>query len=314
MSNILIIKHGAFGDIIQALGTIQDIASHHGGMVDVLTHKTYAPLFKKLPYVNHIILDDRKATTYRHFKKLYQTLKYQNYKVVYDLQNSTRTTLYRWLFLRHVPFISNRSMLHHNEIKNCLDKKNIFYSFELMLKRAGIESIACKKPNINYLKDQAYTDHKGYQPYIFVAPFCSANNPQKKWPHFKNLIHQLKNDFPDFAFVCAPGPGEIEEANAYEATSLLHQKDSTTLEQLVSIILDAQYVITLDTAAAHIAARSDKPGTLIMDSDRFGRLFLEDQELTLACQQTQFKDLSFEKVYNKIKYDVAHLTKLETKS
>lgn len=314
MSNILIIKHGAFGDIIQALGTIQDIASHHGGMVDVLTHKTYAPLFKKLPYVHHIILDDRKATTYHHFKKLYQTLKHQNYKVVYDLQNSTRTTSYRWLFLRHVPFISNRSILHHNETKKCLDKKNIFYSFELMLKRAEITNKFCKKPNITDLKDLAYNEHKGYKPYIFIAPFCSANNPQKKWPHFKSLINQLKNDFPDLTFVCAPGPGEIEEANAYEITSLLYQKGPTTLEQLVSIILDAQYVITIDTAAAHIAARSDKPGTLIMDSDRFGRLFLEDQKLTLACHKTQFKDLSFEKVYNKIKSDIAHLTTLETEA
>lgn len=314
MSNILIIKHGAFGDIIQALGTIQDIASHHGGMVDVLTHKTYAPLFKKLPYVNHIILDDRKATTYRHFKKLYQTLKHQNYKVVYDLQNSTRTTLYRWLFLRHIPFISNRSMLHHNETKKCLDKKNIFYSFELMLKRSGIENITCRQPNIHYLKDQAYKDHQDHQPYIFITPFCSANNPQKKWPHFKNLIKQLKIDFPDLCFVCAPGPGEIEEANTYEITSLLYQEGPTTLEQLVSIILDSQYVITLDTAAAHIAARGGKPGTLIMDAEKFNRLFLEDQTLTLACQQTQFEDLSFEKVYNKIKSDIAHLTVLETEA
>ncbi|MDG2348197.1 MAG: glycosyltransferase family 9 protein [Gammaproteobacteria bacterium] len=314
MSNILIIKHGAFGDIIQALGTIQDIAYHHNGMVDVLTHRAYAPLFKKLPYVNHIILDDRKATTYRHFKKLYQTLKHQNYKAVYDLQNSTRTTLYRWLFLRHVPFISNRSMLHYNETKKCLDKKNIFYSFELMLKRAGIESIACKKPNVTYLKDQSFKAHKDYQPYIFVAPFCSANNPQKKWPHFKNLITQLKTDFPDLTFVCAPGPGEIEEANVYEITSLLYQKGPTTLEQLVSIILDAQYVITLDTAAAHIAARSDKPGTLIMDADRFGRLFLEGQKLTLACHQTQLKDLSLEKVYTKIKADIDHQRILKTEA
>ena len=59
MSNILIIKHGAFGDIIQALGTIQDIANFHGGKVDILTHKSYVKLFKQLPWVDGIVVDDR---------------------------------------------------------------------------------------------------------------------------------------------------------------------------------------------------------------------------------------------------------------
>lgn len=304
MSNILIIKHGAFGDIIQALGTIQDIAYHHNGKVDVLTHRTYAPLFKKLPYINQIILDDRKATTYQHFKQLYQTLKHQKYKVVYDLQNSTRTTFYRWLFFRDSSFISNRSILRLHETKKHLDNKNIFYSFELMLNRAGIKNNFCKKPNIEFLKDTQFSAHRTYKPYVFIAPFCSANGSHKKWPHFKTLINQLKSDFPKITFVVAPGPGEIEEANEYEVNSILYNDNPTTLLQLITVILDSSYVITLDTAAAHIASRSNKQGTLIMDSEKFDRLFLEDQLLTLACNQSKFSELSFKKVYAKVKYEL----------
>ena len=307
MSNILIIKHGAFGDIIQALGIMQDIAENHGGQVDILTHKTYAPLLQPMPWVNQILLDDRKANHLKHFKKLYRTLRDAKYSRVYDLQNSTRTTLYRWIFFRHLSFISNRSMLQPNETKKALDKKSIYDSFDLMLHRSGITPKHCRQPNIHLLKDKDFKAHTTLKPYVFVAPFCSANNPQKKWLSFKLLISQLSTDFPEITFVCAPGPGEIDEANQYSMEALLHQDNPTNLNQLISIILDANYVITLDTAAAHIAAKANKPGTLLMNPQSFERIFLHKQALSLACTQTKLNELPLETVYTKIKKDLTHL-------
>ena len=56
MSNILIIKHGSLGDIAQASGAIQDISENHkNDQVFLLTTKPYLDLFRKNPFLFHII-------------------------------------------------------------------------------------------------------------------------------------------------------------------------------------------------------------------------------------------------------------------
>ena len=301
MSNILIIKHGAFGDIIQALGTIQDIANFHGGKVDILTHKSYVKLFKQLPWVDGIVVDDRQQKYISLISHLRRQLKQNSHQIVYDLQNSTRSTLYRWLFFRHIPFISNRSMLLLHETKKALDKKNIFHSFSKMLTRQNIPIEHCYEPKVSYLADNSYKEHLTNKPYVFLAPYCSASNPQKKWPHFHALVEQLNIDFPELTFVTAPGPDEINESKTYAAKVLFDRDNPTSLTQLIKIIIDASFVITIDTAAAHIASHANKPGVLLMDCERFKRIFLEKKQFVLGSNHTQMSDLKLNQVYPLIK-------------
>ena len=60
MSNILIIKHGSLGDLIQANGAIQDIKRFYSkSNVILLTSQQYFNFMKKCPYVDDIITDKR---------------------------------------------------------------------------------------------------------------------------------------------------------------------------------------------------------------------------------------------------------------
>ena len=60
MSNILIIKHGSLGDIVQISGAIHDIfESHKNDQIYLITTKPYYELFKKNPYISEVILDKR---------------------------------------------------------------------------------------------------------------------------------------------------------------------------------------------------------------------------------------------------------------
>ena len=93
MSNILIIKHGSLGDITQASGAIQDISENHkNDQIYLLTTKAYFNLFKKSPFINHVILDKRLPRynlIYLYF--LMRELKKYKFVKVFDLQNSSRT-------------------------------------------------------------------------------------------------------------------------------------------------------------------------------------------------------------------------------
>ena len=43
--------------------------------------------------------------------------------------------------------------------------------------------------------------------YILLFPFCSKKNPEKKWPYFKELISNLKQDYKNkYPILIAPGP------------------------------------------------------------------------------------------------------------
>ena len=60
MSNILIIKLGSLGDLIQANGAIEDIKkSNPNSNVVLLTSIHYFDLMNKCPYVDEVLVDKR---------------------------------------------------------------------------------------------------------------------------------------------------------------------------------------------------------------------------------------------------------------
>ena len=60
MSNILIIKHGSLGDLIQANGAIKDIKEHYkNAKVILLTSQNYTLFMSECPYIDGVLTDKR---------------------------------------------------------------------------------------------------------------------------------------------------------------------------------------------------------------------------------------------------------------
>ena len=60
MSNILIIKHGSLGDIVQISGVLRDIReTYHDKKIFILTTLPYVELLGKCPYLDVVLLDKR---------------------------------------------------------------------------------------------------------------------------------------------------------------------------------------------------------------------------------------------------------------
>ncbi len=56
MSNILIIKHGSLGDIVQISGALLDIRTHFKNeKIYILTTSKYKNLFESCPYIDEVI-------------------------------------------------------------------------------------------------------------------------------------------------------------------------------------------------------------------------------------------------------------------
>ena len=60
MSNILIIKHGSLGDIVQISGALRDLKeAHSNDKIFILTTSPYAELLSICPFVNKVLIDRR---------------------------------------------------------------------------------------------------------------------------------------------------------------------------------------------------------------------------------------------------------------
>ena len=99
-SAILIIKLGALGDFIQALGPMKAIREHHPtALITLLTTPAFESLARQSGYVDKIWLDERpRIYQIRKGLALRQRLRSGNFDRVYDLQTSDRSSAYFRLF------------------------------------------------------------------------------------------------------------------------------------------------------------------------------------------------------------------------
>ena len=107
MSNILIIKHGSLGDIVQISGVLKDIReAHNDKKIFILTTLPYVDVLSRCPYLDGVLLDRRLPRwNIYYLLKLKKMLSKYNFSHVYDLQNSSRTSFYR-KYLLQIPNLS----------------------------------------------------------------------------------------------------------------------------------------------------------------------------------------------------------------
>ena len=113
MSNILIIKHGSLGDIVQISGALKDIReTHKNKKIFILTTNAYVELLSKCSYLDGVIVDKRLPRwNLFYLYKLRKLLKKFNFTQVYDLQNSARTNFYRKFLLNITDWCSTETTL-----------------------------------------------------------------------------------------------------------------------------------------------------------------------------------------------------------
>jgi len=271
MSNILIIKHGSLGDLIQANGAIEDIKkSNIKSNIVLLTSNHYIDLMSRCPYVDEIIADERLPRwNLIYLYKLKKKLTFYNFTHVYDLQNSKRTKFYRKYFINLAKWSSTETSLESGQLKSDFDKEPVLKRMEIQLEKSGIRTENIKKSNLNWAVSNIRHITKNYinKKYILIFPFCSPKLIIKKWPYFPILISQLKAKYSNkYNIVVAPGPKEIEESKTLNAKVILDKGKSLKINELISLIKDSSFIIANDTGPAHICSHMNKAGLVLFGS------------------------------------------------
>ena len=271
MSNILIIKHGSLGDLIQANGAIKDIKKFYSNRkVFLLTTQPYSIFMSECPYLDGVLIDKRLPRwNLFYLNNLKKTLSKYDFSKVFDLQNSSRTKFYKRFIIKNVEWSSTETALEPGQRKSDFDKDPVLDRMEIQLKKSGIETEFTKNIDLSWAVENTSHLVKKYtnREYILLFPFCSPKLKNKKWPYYKELIQKLKQEFKNkYSVLLAPGPNEIEAANELNAKVVLENNEHVTLKTLVSLINSAKLIIANDTGPAHIASHLDKKGLVLFGS------------------------------------------------
>ncbi len=306
MSNILIIKHGSLGDLIQANGAMKDIKNFYPNRkVFLLTTQPYSIFMSECPYLDGVLIDKRLPRWNLYYlNNLKKTLAKYDFSKVFDLQNSSRTKFYKRFIINSVEWSSTETALEPGQKKIDFDNNPVLDRMDVQLKKSGIDTDFTKNidlgwatENISHLVKQ-YTNRE----YILLFPFCSPKLKNKKWPYFKELIQRLKQEFKNkYSVLLAPGPNEIEEAYQLNARVVLENNQPVNIKTLVSLINDAKFIIGNDTGPAHIASHLDKNGLVLFGSHTSAKKVSIENFNFKALSVKNLKDLNVDIVLNATK-------------
>ena len=295
MSNILIIKHGSLGDLIQANGAIKDIKEFYSNRkVFLLTSRPYSLFMSECPYIDGVIID-KKLPRWNLFYlyNLKKSLSKYQFSKVFDLQNSRRTRFYKNFILKNLDWSSSLTTLESGQSKKDFDDYPVLDRMELQLKKSSIPPNNVKNVDLSWAYEDLSKIIKQYtnRDYILIFPFCSKKHQNKKWPFFKDLISQIRREYKNnYSVLVAPGPNELTEAKDLNANVVLDEGNPINIKMLISLIKGAKFIVSNDTGPAHIASHLKKNGLVLFGSHTTAK--------KVSLGNENFKAISVEKLSN----------------
>ena len=304
MSNILIIKHGSLGDIVQISGVIRDIReAFTDKKIFILTTSQYVDILSRCPYLDGTLIDKRLPRwNIFYLFKLKNMLRKFKFTHVYDLQNSSRTSFYKRYLLSHSKWSSTETILKKNEKKKDFDKDSVLERFKIQLERSEIKTKFSLKPDLTWatINIDKIVNKYFNKKFILIFPFCSPELPHKKWPYYNDLIKMIKSKHENLEIALAPGPNEILDAKKFNAISITNENKPLSITELAGLIKKASYIIANDTGPAHMSAHLGKKGIVLFGHHTTAKKVSIETENFKAISAKNLNELNFEDVYIKI--------------
>ncbi len=302
--NILVIKLGALGDFVQALGPMAAIRrAHKNDHITLLTTKAFTEFAEYCGYFDDIWLDKRpKTTDLAGWANLRKRLISGNFKRVYDLQNNDRTNLYFRLFpkKKRPEWVGIARGASHRNTSKDRSAGHAFFGHVQTLALAGIDDIEIDK--LQWVKEDI-SDFNLKPPYVLMAPGSAPQHMQKRWSYkyyaaVANMLAQ-KDIQPVILGTEAESDitGKIKEL-CPQANNLAGK---TSLFQIAALAQKAKAAIGNDTGPMHLIAATGCPCIAIFsgysNKDKHGPL----GEKVKILQQENLDDLDVKTVYMELK-------------
>jgi len=265
---VLVIKLGALGDFVQAMGPFAAIRKRHAdAQITLLTTAPYVALAEASGYFNDIWIDKRprwwQVGEWLGLKRRFDSTGFQR---VYDLQTSDRSGIYFRLFAAPKPEWSGIARgCSHPHANPARDSMHSIDRQREQLAMAGIDTVPA--PDLGWVNGDI-SAFGTQSPFVLLLPGGSAHRPAKRWPvtGYVALAKAL------MAKGCQPvliGAGDESERNAEIAdlcAGVINLTGRTSLFDIASLARSAAGAVGNDNGPMHLIAASDCPSLVLYSS------------------------------------------------
>ena len=305
MSNILIIKHGSLGDIVQISGILRDIReSHKNDKIFILTTFTYVELLGRCPFIDAVLIDKRLPRwNILYLIKLKKMIAKYSFSKAYDLQNSARTSFYKKYIFDISDWSSSETAREKGMKKNDLTHESVLERFKLQLDNSNIVTQYSLTPDFSWAAFDVNKIINKYltRKFILIFPLSSPKLIHKQWPYYNDLIKLINSKHTNIEIVVAPGPSEIEQAKNIDAISITNNNKALNFMELAGLIKKASFIIANDTGPAHMAAHLGASGIVLFGYHTTPKKVSIETDKFKAISVNDLSNLTVEKVYSEIK-------------
>lgn len=266
---ILVIKLGALGDVVQALGPMAAIRRHHAGAhITMLTTAPFVPLLRASPYADEVWVDPRpRLWQISRLFDLRRRLR-GGFARIYDLQTSDRSSFYfhltgpgarpEWSGIArgcsHPHAHPGRDRLH--TIERQADQ----------LRAAGIADVPL--PDVAWLT----ADIARYGltlPFALLVPGGAASRPRKRWPveRYAALARELVARRIQPVILGTAPERPLAEAIRAVCPGARDLTGDTSLAEIAALARAARVAVGNDTGPMHLIAAAGCRSVVLFSDD-----------------------------------------------
>ncbi len=296
---ILVVKLGALGDLIQALGPLAAIRRHHAdARIVLLTAVPYAAFMDSCPLVDAVWIDRRPgAFDLGGWLALRRRLRGGGFTRVYDLQTSDRSSFYYRLFWPGPPpewsgIAAGCSHPHANP------RRDFLHSIERQaeqLAAAGIKDVP--SPDLGWVAaDVGRFGLTGR--YALLMPGGAAHRPDKRWPatRYADLARRLLTSGVRPVLIGLESEAPLLAEVAAGAPAALDLAGQTSLAEIAVLARGAVAAVGNDTGPMHMAAVAGVPSVVLYSDASDPALCAQRGPAVTILRRSRLTDLSVDAV------------------
>lgn len=269
-SAILVIKLGALGDFVQALGPFAAIRRHHqGARLVLLTTRPYADFAASLGLFDEVWTDSRpRALQAGRWLDLRRRLRGGGFQRVYDLQTSDRSSFYYRLFWPG-PFPEWSGIAKGCSHPHANPRRDFMHTVERQaeqLRMTGIDGVP--PPDLSGIA-APIGRFDLEDAFALLVPGGAAHRPAKRWPaeHYAELSRWLAEK--GIEPVLLGGPAEADDLEAIEALcpKAVNLAGLTSFQDIVALARKAKVAVGNDTGPMHLIAMASCPSVVLYSAE-----------------------------------------------
>ena len=297
MQKILVIQTAFIGDVVLATGLIEKLHQHFpDARIDFLVRKGNESLLTNHPYLNEVLVWDKKRNKQKNLLKMLNRIRSNKYDKVINVQRFAATGLLTAFSggKETIGFDKNPfSFLFSKKIKHIIEEGQHEVDRNHALIRSFTDEIPAKPRLYPSADDFSATKEFKKTPYLCIAPasvWFTKQYPKEKWLSFINKLPASIRVY----LIGAPSDKELCEelanASSHQQVSILAGKLSFL--QSAALMKDALMNYVNDSAPLHFASAVNAPTTAVycstIPSFGFGPLsdkrFIVEKLESLYCR------------------------------